>query len=73
MNIYVAYTGSRWSEVIGLPPECVHADQVAIDWKLYELNGRFYRGRPRTDQYGPPTCRRSWLSFSPTTWLTRAA
>ena len=47
MNIYVAYTGSRWSEVIGLPPECVHADQVAIDWKLYELNGRFYRGRPK--------------------------
>jgi hypothetical protein len=31
MNIYVAYTGSRWSEVIGLLPECVHDDQVAID------------------------------------------
>jgi integrase len=28
MNIYVAYTGSRWSEVIGLLPECVHDDQV---------------------------------------------
>jgi integrase len=34
MVIYVAYTGSRWSEAIGLPPECVHDDQVAIDWKL---------------------------------------
>ena len=53
MNIYVAYTGSRWSEVIGLPPECVHADQVAIDWKLYELNGRFYRGRPKDGSIRP--------------------
>jgi hypothetical protein len=24
MNIFMAYTGARWSEVIGLPPECVH-------------------------------------------------
>jgi integrase len=71
MNIYVAYTGSRWSEVIGLLPECVHDYQVAIDWKLYELNGRFYRGALKTDQCGPPTCRRSWLSSSRLTWLTR--
>ena len=53
MNIYVAYTGSRWSEVIGLLPECVHDDQVAIDWKLYELNGRFYRGRPKDGSMRP--------------------
>lgn len=53
MNIYMAYTGSRWSEVIGLPPECVHADQAAIDWKLYELNGRFYRGRPKDGSIRP--------------------
>jgi hypothetical protein len=52
MNVYVAYTGSRWSEVIGLPPECMHGDQVAIDWKLYELNGRFYRGRPKPRSTG---------------------
>ena len=53
MNIYMAYTGSRWSEVIGLLPECVHDDQVAIDWKLYELNGRFYRGRPKDGSIRP--------------------
>jgi integrase len=53
MNIYTAYTGSRWSEVIGLLPECVHDDQVAIDWKLYELNGRFYRGRPKDGSMRP--------------------
>ena len=41
------------SEVIGLPPECLHADQVAIDWKLYELNGRFYRGRPKDGSIRP--------------------
>jgi len=53
MNVYVAYTGSRWSEVIGLPPECVRDEQVAIDWKLYELNGRFYRGRPKDGSIRP--------------------
>jgi hypothetical protein len=53
MNVYMAYTGSRWSEVIGLLPECVHGDQVAIDWKLYELNGRFYRGRPKDGSMRP--------------------
>lgn len=53
MNIYVAYTGSRRSEVIGLRPECIHDDQVAIDWKLYELNGRFYRGRPKDGSMRP--------------------
>jgi integrase len=50
MNIYVAYTGSRWSEVIGLSPGCIHGDQVAIDWKLYELNGRFYPGLRRVPE-----------------------
>ena len=34
----------RWSEVIGLGPECLHDDHVDVSWKLYELNGRFYRG-----------------------------
>jgi len=53
MNIYMAYTGARWSEVIGLPPECVHDDQVSIDWKLYELNGRFYKGRPKDGSIRP--------------------
>lgn len=43
----LAYTGMRWSEVIGLPPECVHNDVIDVHWKLYELNGRFYRGRPK--------------------------
>ena len=28
MILTVAYTGTRWSEVIGLPPECVHDDRL---------------------------------------------
>ena len=45
--IMMAYTGMRWSEAMGLPPECVHKATLDIDWKLYELNSRFYRGRPK--------------------------
>jgi len=47
MMVTLAYTGMRWSEVIGLPPDCVRKDALDIHWKLYELNGRFYRGRPK--------------------------
>lgn len=47
MGLTLAYNGMRWSEVIGLPPECVRNEAVDIHWKLYELNGRFYRGRPK--------------------------
>jgi hypothetical protein len=47
MIITVAYTGMRWSEVIGLGPECLQDDHMDVSWKLYELNGRFYRGRPK--------------------------
>ncbi|MBE1612070.1 integrase [Actinopolymorpha pittospori] len=45
--VTVAYTGMRWSEAIGLPPDCIRSDALDIHWKLYELNGRFYRGRPK--------------------------
>jgi integrase len=37
MIITVAYTGMRWSEVIGLGPECLHDDHIDVSWKLYEL------------------------------------
>jgi integrase len=47
MVITLAYTGMRWSEVLGLTPASVHSDRVDISWKLYEMNGRFYRGRPK--------------------------
>ena len=47
MVITMAYTGMRWSEAIGLPPDCVHGQTMDIAWKLYELDGRFYRGRPK--------------------------
>jgi hypothetical protein len=47
LNITVDYTGARWSEVMGLIPECVSDTVMSINWKLYELNGRFYRGRPK--------------------------
>jgi len=53
MNIFMAYTGARWSEVIGLLPECVLGHQAGIDWKLYELNGRFYKGRPKDGSIRP--------------------
>jgi integrase len=53
MILYVAFTGSRWSEVMGLRPEFVRGDQVTIAWKLYELNGRFYKGRPKDGSIRP--------------------
>jgi integrase len=53
MVITIAYTGMRWSEAIGLPVDCVHDDQLDIDWKLYELNGRFYKGAPKDGSMRP--------------------
>jgi hypothetical protein len=47
MIVTIAYTGMRWGEAIGLPPECLHDDNLGIEWKLYEMGGRFYRGRPK--------------------------
>jgi integrase len=47
MVITLAYTGMRWSEIIGLTPACVHRDRIDISWKLYELRSRFYLGRPK--------------------------
>ncbi len=47
MNVTMAYTGMRWSEALGLLPGCLDGQQLRIDWKLYELNSRFYRGRPK--------------------------
>lgn len=46
-TVFIAYTGTRWSEAVGLDPACVHGDTIDLDWKLYELNGRFYRGHPK--------------------------
>ncbi|MEV3923196.1 hypothetical protein [Actinomadura coerulea] len=45
MVVTAAFTGDRWGELLGLPPERVRPGEVDIHWKLYELNGRFYRGR----------------------------
>ncbi|KAB8186963.1 hypothetical protein FH608_046595 [Nonomuraea phyllanthi] len=45
--LFIAYTGARWSEAVGLEPSCVHSDVIDLDWKLYELNGHFYRGHPK--------------------------
>jgi integrase len=53
MIITIAYTGMRWSEAIGLRPAFVHADQLSIEWKLYELRGRFYFGRPKDGSIRP--------------------
>jgi integrase len=42
-----AYTGMRWSELLALSPSHVKRSAVQVFWKLYELNGKFYRGRPK--------------------------
>jgi integrase len=47
MLITVAYTGARWSEAMGLRPECVRGQVMDVAWKLYELDAGFYRGRPK--------------------------
>jgi integrase len=47
MIVTLAYAGMRWSEAIGFLPEGICGDYVDINWKLYELNGRFYKGRPK--------------------------
>ncbi len=43
----LAYTGMRWSEVVGLPPACIKGDVIDVHWKLYELRSQFYAGPPK--------------------------
>ncbi len=38
---------------MGLSPRCVHKAMIDINWKLYELNSRFYRGRPKDGSIRP--------------------
>ncbi|MCC5574576.1 hypothetical protein IMZ11_02835 [Microtetraspora sp. AC03309] len=45
--MFIAYTGARWSEAVGLDPSTLHGEVIDLDWKLYELNGYFYRGHPK--------------------------
>jgi len=52
IGITDGYTGMRWSEISGLSPDYVLPDSMRsgvlnIQWKLYELGGHFYRGRPQ--------------------------
>src|SRR5207247_279972 len=47
MIVLLAYTGVRWGEVLALAPVAVRRGELDVHWKLYELNGRFYRGRPK--------------------------
>jgi integrase len=47
MIVTIGWTGMRWGEAVGLPPETVRDQTVGIEWKLYEMGGRFYRGRPK--------------------------
>jgi integrase len=53
MVITGAYTGMRWSEIIGLAPAYVQGDVLDVQWKLYELGGRFYKGRPKDGSIRP--------------------
>lgn len=45
--VSIAYTGMRWSEAIGLHPDLIEDGKWALNWKLYELNGQFYRQYPK--------------------------
>src|SRR6266536_441321 len=72
MIITVAYTGMRWSEIIGLGPECLLDNQVDVSWKLYELNGRVIShmaGSGRCEGSGQPPAGdltlASWLPVLP--------
>jgi integrase len=51
--ITLAYTGMRWSELVGLAPAFVRGELLRIDWKLYELKGRFYKGPPKDGSIRP--------------------
>lgn len=46
-SVTIAYTGCRWGEALALSREHVKKKSLDIHWKLYELNGKFYRGRPK--------------------------
>lgn len=45
--ITLAYTGMRWGEALALQPKEVHRKAIDVHWKVYELGGYFYRGRPK--------------------------
>ena len=47
MVLTLAYTGMRWGEVLALTPKAIRGNHLRVDWKLYELGGRFYKGRPK--------------------------
>lgn len=49
MPLFVAYTGVRYGETIGLEPAYVHPGVVQIDWQLVEDSGRFYRTPPKNN------------------------
>lgn len=58
LGITDGYTGTRWSETIGLMPDYVlpayiDGDALDIQWKLYEFGGHFYRGRPKDGSIRP--------------------
>jgi integrase len=53
MIVTIAWTGMRWGEAVGLAPECVGDETIGIEWKLYELGGRLYRGRPKDGSIRP--------------------
>lgn len=47
MMVAIAYTGMRWSEVSALSPEAIQGQALHVRLKLYELDGKFYRGWPK--------------------------
>ncbi len=45
--VTAAFTGMRWSELMALAPSAISPGKIEVNWKLYELDGRFYFGRPK--------------------------
>lgn len=45
--VTAAFTGMRWSELLALAPSALSPGKIEVNWKLYELDGQFYLGRPK--------------------------
>lgn len=45
--VTAGFTGARWGELLALSPRAVRPGSLDIHRKIYELNGRFYLGRPK--------------------------
>jgi hypothetical protein len=50
----LAYTGLRWSEVIGLEHSHVRPGELWVEWQIREVGNIFHRLPPKDDSYRSP-------------------